>query len=876
MEVKPKKILFILIGLCWWSFSLSAQECYGIIRDSTGQVISDCYLLVLDVEDNRIIDYAVPNAVGEYQVAIPLDTSRRISIRCQGLAYETQTKDIDWEPSTSRYEVNFQLRLRKRELEEVVIVAERIAIKVNNDTVVYDVSQFRGVEDRKIINVLKNMPGITVDERSGMISYKGKPVETILLDGDDLFGDNYTVGARNISSDIVDKVEAIEDYHENKLKKGLKRSEKVALNLKFKEDKIKLSGEVGAALGLGHFMSNVNAISLSKRYKGFGVFQVNNISINETSFLPATYRSENREEIDRYGVDFFRESSATQMASFPRSYINNLKFGNYNNLFTFSEKVKLKSSIAAFGDQTEYAQSIANRFTIAAQEVETSNEIENTATPSYFTFDNELNVDLTKTSLLKYTNRFVRHRNDFHQTNLQNKNTLFDTGIGLSKSYFQQKLNYSNRFSDKELFEVNLLHTSNHQDQRMSLNSPEPVSFDSIVLNEQESEGRRSILESKLLYLRKINKGDIELSLQHTYDTWNSDMVSGAVPFGYLLENNSVLGTGEFNYQVYKKMKLSGKLAWGYADRRLKNKQEETSLQEKGDFLNLEAGLGVKLNPKNNVNLTAQRNHQLNDYYYLFSHPILVDARTIVRNRPALAFRQMESLTANYAYYDIPKQFSFSFSTTYRQEDNFMLATQRISERISLLTYFQTPLSKSDIDLSTATSFFIDGLNNKVELSANANFSQYYNSLQEADIRAANASVYNASLSLNSAFLGFFNYRSSLSFTYVESEQAGIAFPFINRTLTAGLTTIFKFSKRTYCKLENELLLPDGQQLTGNQFFMDFSFNHVREEVEFFVLARNLLNQDNFSQISTTEFSRSVYSLGLFPRYVVLGANFQF
>lgn len=876
MEVELPKKLLVLIGFFLLGFTLSAQEFYGTIRDSTEQAISDCYLLILDADANRIIDYAVPNAVGEYQVAIPLDTSRRISIKCQGLSYETQTKDIRPTISTLRYEVNFQLRLRKRELEEVVIVAERIAIKVNNDTVVYDVSQFRGVEDRKIINVLKNMPGITVDERSGMISYKGQPIETILLDGDDLFGDNYTIGARNISSDMVDKVEAIEDYHENKLKKGLKKSEKVALNLKFKEDKVKLSGEVGAALGIGDFIGNVNAISLSKRYKGFGVLHLNNISINETPFQRSTYQFENEEELDRHGVDLFRESSATQMASFPRSYINNLRFGTYKNLYAFSEKVKLKNSVSAFRDQTVYAQSIANRFTIAAQEVETSNEIENTAAPRYFTLDNELNIDLTKTSLLKYTNRFVKHRNDFQQTNLQNKNTLFDTEIGLSKSYFQQQLNYSNRFSEKELLEVNLLHTNDRQRQKMSLISPEPVSFDSIVLNEQENKGHRSILDSKLLYLRKLNKGDVELSLQHTYDVWESDIVSGAVPFGYLLANNSVLGAGEFNYQVYKNIRLSGQLAWGYADRMLKNKQEETNVQEKGDFLNLEAGLLFKLNQKNNVNLSARRNHQLNDYYYLFSNPVLVDARTIVRNRPSLAFRQMKSIGANYAYYDLPKQFSLSFSTTYRQENNFLLATQKISERISLITYFQTPLSKSDVDLSASTSFFIDGLNNKVELSANANFSQYYNSLAENEILEAEASTYNVSLSLNSAFLGFFNYRSSLNFTYTESEQAGIAAPFINRTLTAGLTTIFKFSKRTYGKLENELLLPDGQPLTKNQLFMDFSFNHVRDKVEFFILARNLLNQDAFSQISTTEFSRSVYSLGLFPRYIVLGANFQF
>ncbi|MCB9081209.1 MAG: hypothetical protein H6555_05820 [Lewinellaceae bacterium] len=56
-------------------------------------------------------------------------------------------------------------------------------------------------------------------------------METLLLDGEDLFGRGYSVGVRNIPIKIIDKVEAIEDYHTNKLEKGLRRSEKWRLTL---------------------------------------------------------------------------------------------------------------------------------------------------------------------------------------------------------------------------------------------------------------------------------------------------------------------------------------------------------------------------------------------------------------------------------------------------------------------------------------------------------------------------------------------------------------------------------------------------------------------------------------------------------------------
>ena len=39
----------------------------------------------------------------------------------------------------------------------VIFILEKVALKIKNDTVEYDVSKFKRFDDRKIINVLKSL-----------------------------------------------------------------------------------------------------------------------------------------------------------------------------------------------------------------------------------------------------------------------------------------------------------------------------------------------------------------------------------------------------------------------------------------------------------------------------------------------------------------------------------------------------------------------------------------------------------------------------------------------------------------------------------------------------------------------------------------------
>jgi len=869
-----KRILVTLITI-FLSNSVFSQNFKGIITNNEGNPIDDCYVLLINSASEEVINYAVPNVKGEYFINIHNKKLTNVKIKCQGLAYKTETQLLKIDKELANYIVNFKLTSREIKLDEVIVIFDRVAVKVKNDTVEYDVTKFKRLEDRKIINVLKNMPGIQVDERIGLIQYKGKPIETLLLDGDNLFGKSYSIGARNISSDIVDKVEAIEDYHDNKLKKGLKKSDKVVLNLKFKKDKFKVSGEVAVGGGKDSHLVNANIINLSSDIKGFGVFNFNNISVNQTPFQKETYAIENREEIENATIDFFNESSITQTSIFPRSYINNIKFGSISNLLKVTDKIKIKNAISYFNDNYQYSFLSRNNIEINNEAFLTSNKTSNSAIPIFISMANEVDIDLSNNSILKYSNRIVDNKNDFDQINLQNEENVFETQINHSKLYYQQNLSFTKKISNNNLIELNIFNSNDFRKQSIDILNQEDIFFNGNIFNNESFDNRRNIFFSDILYLKKMDNWNFEFIVRHRLDTENFKINTISNRYDYQFKNNTTNFITTTNFEKNKKFRLTGKIDIGFSKRELQNDFDNVRLNQDDFFVNSEFKMKFKFDSKSNLSLNFENKNKLNDNYYLFSNPILIDSRTITSNISSLEFQKRWKTYINFSHYDLLRQSSFTFLSSYEEIKNSIVAEQEITEDINIITYFQIPQNRKDINLLASKTFFVDYIDNKISLNSNANFSRYFNALNGSDISQVWSAIYNTNIEINSAFKGFFNYKSNIGITYIENKQEN-SNTFFNSTLNARLEAIFQFTKKSYSKIENELLLPRGNGFDKNQLFIDFSFNHKGKNIEYFILSRNLLNKSSFNQISVTEFSTSVFSSNLFDRYIIFGLNYNF
>ncbi len=71
-------------------------------------------------------------------------------------------------------------------LDQALILEERVPVRVNKDTIIYNASAFVTQPNDVVEDLLKKMPGIEV-ESDGTILAEGEEVEQVLVDGKDFF-----------------------------------------------------------------------------------------------------------------------------------------------------------------------------------------------------------------------------------------------------------------------------------------------------------------------------------------------------------------------------------------------------------------------------------------------------------------------------------------------------------------------------------------------------------------------------------------------------------------------------------------------------------------------------------------------------------------
>ncbi|MDE5749837.1 MAG: TonB-dependent receptor, partial [Duncaniella sp.] len=148
-----------------------------------------------------------------------------VTIRCLG--YAPQTIAVSADPVTVRLEPAENL------LKDVIVEAPDIYAK--GDTLVFNVSRYAQAKDNAIIDVIKRLPGIKVED-DGTIKYQGKPINKFYIDGNDLVGGQYSLATENISHKDVKSVEVMEKHQPIKALEGIEFPEEAGLNLTLRED----------------------------------------------------------------------------------------------------------------------------------------------------------------------------------------------------------------------------------------------------------------------------------------------------------------------------------------------------------------------------------------------------------------------------------------------------------------------------------------------------------------------------------------------------------------------------------------------------------------------------------------------------------------
>jgi hypothetical protein len=96
-------------------------------------------------------------------------------------------------------------------LESVLVSAEMPPVVIRKDTIEFNVAAFKTFPDALVEDLLKKLPGVEVDH-NGNITFQGRRVTQIKVDGTDFFGSNPKVASRNLPANIIEKAQVTDDY----------------------------------------------------------------------------------------------------------------------------------------------------------------------------------------------------------------------------------------------------------------------------------------------------------------------------------------------------------------------------------------------------------------------------------------------------------------------------------------------------------------------------------------------------------------------------------------------------------------------------------------------------------------------------------------
>jgi len=205
-------ILFLFL-YCGFSFAQKGSISGQVMDTAQHRQISLATITVFTAADTSVITYRLSNENGAFKIqGLPLDKALRFIVSYSGYAAYRQEFTL----SASHSDLHFDsivMTASSKQLDEVVVMAERPPVVIKNDTIEFNASSFKTLPNALVEDLLKKLPGVQVD-KDGNITVNGKPVSRMLVDGKNFFGSDPKMATRNLPANIIDKVQVTDDKEE--------------------------------------------------------------------------------------------------------------------------------------------------------------------------------------------------------------------------------------------------------------------------------------------------------------------------------------------------------------------------------------------------------------------------------------------------------------------------------------------------------------------------------------------------------------------------------------------------------------------------------------------------------------------------------------
>ncbi|WP_187478429.1 carboxypeptidase-like regulatory domain-containing protein [Amniculibacterium sp. G2-70] len=850
----------------------------GTVLDDNNTPLNRVRVFVRHANSSK---YTFTNPKGQYSISFDAKADSPILVIAEALNFKSDS--IKLSSVQNILEINFKLKPKLKSIEEVVIQGKRKPTTTKKDTLIYHAENFIDQTDKTVEDLLKKLPGITVND-NGSIEYKGKTVAAVMLDGSDLFKSNYTIGTRSINPNIIDQVQAIEHWSDNPILKGLNAENKVALNLKLKKNKASFSSNLNAETDfVDRYNLGAYALLVSSGIKTFGTTNANNTGVNKS---PTNY-STNNLGLDDYlnmklqSPEIIQSKTVNSQFGDEKANRNRQWFSSSNTAFKLNDKLHININGNLMKDRISIDDISERNYNYNHQNILQKDENSSTKRPvnlmgemdvkwykspkEYLTFSSTLHSFSEKTDNSFLTNSERSYHSEINKENLFSKNELI----------------YTRKIRKKEAFQTIVLYTYNQKPQQFWISPALELTNQNASSNTFQDvfTNKKHFSVDLIHHLVFSENHKLKTSLSYTNERFslNSNLYENHFEIVENFQNNLQFKTNTVGVNIDYYIKKNG---WditfnqhnSLASQELSNPNSDT----KNSVLNSSKLFIYKyLFHKFSLFLNGDITTTPIDFKYLFDNNILVSNRSFVRNKYSLDPEKMENYTLGIVYNDnLRNQFTTSLSTSYLKNKNKFVSEYSVDSNWNNMTYQQVEKPTESYSLSLNVEKYIAPIVSRFNIKLNYIRSNYFSMINQSNLSELNTRTFNTNiihqfalgknLKIKTLFdYSMTNFSSELgnnSELNIMSFKNTISYTFLNNKVSTNLS--------------NEYYKPDTKQSVAFLFTnFNLYYSPKNSRLKYNFTANNILNEEYIYSKYTHDYMTLTYKTKLLSRSFLFGVN---
>lgn len=235
-------LLYFTLATVSWAALSDSIRVTGRVSYAHGEAAYALIVAALHPADSSLIAYCMTDEKGDYSMRFATETNE-ILVRLSGFNVKRKIRQI----KAVSQSLDFTAEEASITLREVNIKAQKLW--GSRDTINYLVASYMTKYDRTIGDVLKQLPGITID--GGTIKYQGIPINHFYIENMDLLQGRYNIITDALKAEDVATVQVLENHEHIKSLQDQMPPDAASINLKLKA-KSKGIWTKAIALGTGY------------------------------------------------------------------------------------------------------------------------------------------------------------------------------------------------------------------------------------------------------------------------------------------------------------------------------------------------------------------------------------------------------------------------------------------------------------------------------------------------------------------------------------------------------------------------------------------------------------------------------------------------